>query len=145
MGAAMSRKRTGKVRFMKMGPWQLAVGALWVGALGLAAACGGKAVIDAEEEEPLPRECFDPKSCCEAALALMDERCPSSDGEPRVCAIDTLPDMCVPFIGDVYRCIVDNPDAITCDGDIPRLACGTCTEELEAAGEPCGQTQTCAP
>lgn len=108
-------------------------------------ACGGKAVIDGTtDEEPAP-QCFDAQSCCEAAVALQDETCPRADGTQRVCAIDTVPDTCVPFLGEVYRCIWENPDAIVCDGDAARLLCGTCTEEFEAAGEPCGQSGTCAP
>jgi hypothetical protein len=107
-------------------------------------ACGGKAVIDTDDQ-PIERACFDDQSCCEAAVALMDDKCPPDSGIPRTCSIDTLPQECVPFIGDIYRCILRNPEDIMCEGDVPRLACGTCTTELEAAGEPCGQAGGCDP
>lgn len=108
--------------------------------MSMVAACGGIAVIDPGEDEPI---CYDDRSCCEAALALQDAKCPAADGLPRVCAIDTVPDECAPYLGDIYRCIVANADAIECNGTVPRLMCGTCTAELEAAGEPCGQAGGC--
>jgi hypothetical protein len=52
---------------------------------------------------------------------------------------------CAPLLGEIYRCIVENPDAITCRAGVPKLACDTCSLELDAAGEPCGQTNTCEP
>ncbi len=107
--------------------------------------CGGIAVIDSDEE-PTPESCYDDLSCCEAAIALFDEKCPRADGVARLCAIETVPDSCTPFLGEVYRCIVQNPDRIICDAGVPRLECGTCTSELEATGEPCGQSgSSCTP
>ena len=110
------------------------------GALAIIA-CGGKAVID---DEPAEAECFDDHSCCDAAHRLMDEACPLPDGRPRMCPIDGVPDTCQPFLGAIYRCYFDNAALIRCNDGAVVLPCDVCTDQLEAAGEPCGQSNTCS-
>ena len=121
--------------------WLVGLTACSVWGAAWATACGGIAVIDDVETTGEP-VCFDAVSCCEAATALFNEKCPRADGPLRTCPIASVPMTCTPFLGDVYRCIWENPDAIRCEGDAAQLTCGTCEAQLEAAGEPCGQAGT---